>query len=113
MAGKLIGDGRRRILKLAQDHPLKHLWPVYRFEVLDYDKVPCPSECGHCFEGRVCPKIEPAKAKTNHETPDPDKTADSGSIWLLIGSQNAKTTADVETTLPNSGSYLASSGFRG
>lgn len=33
IAGKLIRDGRRRILKLAQDHPLKHLWPLYRFEV--------------------------------------------------------------------------------
>ncbi len=31
--GKLITDGRRRILKLADWHPLQHLWPLYRLEV--------------------------------------------------------------------------------
>jgi len=31
--GKLIRDGRRRILKLADWHPLRHLWPVYQIEV--------------------------------------------------------------------------------
>jgi len=31
--GKLISDGRRRILKLADWHPLRYLWPVYRVGV--------------------------------------------------------------------------------
>jgi len=70
---------------------------------LDYDKFPFPRGSGNRFEGRVCPKIEPAKAKNNHQRPAPDQIADYGSIWLLIGSQNAKTPADLERTLPNSG----------
>jgi len=70
---------------------------------LDYDKFPFPRGSGNRFEGRVCPKIEPAKAKNNHQRPAPDETADNGTIWLLIGSENAKTPADLERTLPNSG----------
>jgi len=30
--GKLVSDGRRCILKLADWHPLQHLWPLYRIE---------------------------------------------------------------------------------
>jgi hypothetical protein len=33
IAGKLVTDGRRRILKLADGHPLQHLWPRYRMDV--------------------------------------------------------------------------------
>jgi hypothetical protein len=31
--GKLVTDGRRRILKLAEGHPLRDLWPRYRLHV--------------------------------------------------------------------------------
>ena len=31
--GKLVRDGRRRILKLADWHPMQHLWPLYQIEV--------------------------------------------------------------------------------
>jgi hypothetical protein len=30
--GKPVSDGRRRILKLADWHPLRHLWPFYQIE---------------------------------------------------------------------------------
>jgi hypothetical protein len=30
--GKLVHDGRRRILNLADWHPLQHLWPLYQIE---------------------------------------------------------------------------------
>jgi hypothetical protein len=33
IAGKLVTDGRRRILKLPDGHPLEHRWPRYRLEV--------------------------------------------------------------------------------